>query len=177
MRSVVIGSLVLLCGVAVAQPPRQPPAAQPLVKRTVDAFAGTWTGDATLGIPGKPLQKVKVTSTCHKIAGGAGVSCELKQHGKTSMPVDQTCLIGYDTEGSGVHLMCVTAAGEAHDHQGTWQRSDKIEFQPYKGTMMGKEATEDLTFEWTSPKVFAAHGKTTLADGQTSTFDLILKKH
>jgi hypothetical protein len=175
MRSVALASLVILCalGLAQAQPPQTFP---PEVKKTVDAFRGNWTGESTMTMPGKAPEVVKVTATCRAVVHAMGAMCELKSLGKSSMPVDQTCLVGYDIEGTGVHLMCVTAMGEVNDHRGSWSGDTTITYEPYKGMMHGKPVTENMTMEWPTPTTFVNRGSTMMADGQTYSFELSLRR-
>jgi len=149
-------------GEAAAKPPALHE--MPDVKKVVDAFAGKWAMDAELTMPGAKPEKTKVTMECKKIAMGAGVSCAME--GKSSMgPMAQTCMIAHDPEGSGVHLMCVTSMGEVHDHKGKWKDDKTLEFEPYKGTMMGKPATETVTMAMADAKTMTMTSTTTTAEG------------
>jgi hypothetical protein len=180
MRYVLFATgLALIAAVATAQP-NQPPANRPEVKKTVDAFVGKWTGTSTITAPGKAPETVNVNVNCTKVALGAAVSCDLKSQGQATMRPDQTCLIAYDIDGNNVHLMCAMASGEVRDFQGAWSGDTRVQFQPLKTNAIamggGGPATTALTFDWPSRGTFVLHSRSTLANGQTSNFDLNLKR-
>ena len=111
------------------------------IKKTVDAIAGSWTGQMTARVPGAPAESFKWTMNCKSIALGAGASCT--NSGKASIgSMSESCLLAYDPEGKSVHYMCVTSMGEVHDHKGRWRDQKTIEFEPLHAGMMGQPITE-----------------------------------
>lgn len=126
-------------------------APSPEIKKTVDAFAGTWTGTGDVVLPGKPPVSVTLTIDCTKTALGRAVVCTYR--GKTALgPTEATLLVGYDELGKAVHIMAVTSDGEVHDHACQW-KADLIACDLYKGGMGSLPITEELAIKVESKKL------------------------
>ncbi len=164
-------TLVLLSQAPAPEAKPTPPAPPPEIKKTTDAFAGKWSMDAELTMPGatEPT-KFKVTMDCKSIALGNGAHCAMDGKVPKMGPMGQSCLVGFDPVGGAVHLMCITSMGEVHDHKGAWKDDKTLEFEPYKFTMDGKAATEMVLFSWVEPKLLTFTSIVTLADGSRMTF-------
>jgi hypothetical protein len=117
------------------------------VKKTVDAFAGRWTLDGTISMPGEGPKKATLKMDCKKTAMGKGVACSM------SGPFDASILVGYDRYGKAVHFMAVTSDDEVHDHKCHWQGDQKLVCDPLKGGMGEVAITEDLEFTVGAKKV------------------------
>ena len=155
-----VGSLALADEKKAAEAPPAPP---PEVKKTTDTFTGKWVGEATVDMgDGKP-EKIKTAFDCKKVALGAGVSCSMAAKGSMG-PMEQNCLVGFDPEGTGVHLMCITSMGEVHDHKGKWSDDKTVTFDSLTADMGGKSATEDLTIAFADPKTMTVTSITTQGD-------------
>jgi hypothetical protein len=152
-----------------AAKPEAPPPPPPEVKKTTDAFVGSWATEATMEMGGKTEKVSKLKMDCQKIALGGGAYCSMAA--KSSMgPMEQSCMAAYDPEGKAMHFMCVTSMGEVHDHKCNWTDDKTLTCEPYKGTMGGKPMTEDVTFSWTDAKTMSSTSVTTMGDGTKMTF-------
>jgi hypothetical protein len=151
------------------------PVSPPEVKRTVDAMAGTWTGQMTARIPGIPAETFNWTMDCKPVALGAGVSCT--NAGKASIGLmSESCLLAWDPEGKAVHYMCVTSMGEVHDHKGHWKDQKTIEFEPLRAGMMGKSMTETLTWHFPEQNTIDKFSVVTMPDGSSMIFEFKAKR-
>ncbi len=155
---------------APAQPAPAPP--PPEVKKTVDAFVGTWTFDGNLTLPGGAAPvKVKETFTCKKVAGGRVVSCS----GSAKVPgmgkMEDVALVTYDAEGKKVRFVGMNSMGEVHDHMCTWKDDKSLGCEPLRVTAMGAPATVTLEMSWSDPKTVKMNETTTMKDGSKMIFD------
>src|SRR5262245_23958188 len=160
---------------APAQPAPAPP--PPEVKKTVDAFTGTWTFDGNLTMPGAAAPvKVKETFTCKKVAGGRVVSCT----GSAKVPgmgkMEDVALVTYDAEGKKVRFVGMNSMGEVHDHACTWKDDKSLGCEPLHITAMGAPATVTLEMSWTDPKNAKLNETTTMKDGSKMSFDGVGKR-
>jgi carbon monoxide dehydrogenase subunit G len=124
---------------------RKPPAE---LKKTVDAFAGTWSYDGTVTMPGAKPVKAPIEMACKKGALGKAVACTFSGNIPGSGPLEASLLVGYDTFHKNVHFMAMTSDEEVHDHVCNWRSATDLVCEPLKGGLMGDEVTEDfsLTF-------------------------------
>jgi len=124
---------------------RKPPAE---VKKTVDAFAGTWSYDGTVTMPGAKPVKAPIEMTCKKGALGKAVACAFSGNIPGSGPLEASLLVGFDTFHKNVHFMAMTSDEEVHDHVCNWRSATELVCDSLKGGLMGDEVTEDfsLTF-------------------------------
>ena len=124
---------------------RKPPAE---LKKTVDAFAGTWSYDGTVTMPGAKPVKTPIEMACKKGALGKAVACSFSGNIPGSGPLEASLLVGYDTFHKNVHFMAMTSDEEVHDHVCNWRSATELVCDPLKGGLMGDEITEDfsLTF-------------------------------
>jgi len=150
---------------APAAPPPAP-AMPPELKKTVDAFTGTWTIDATVTMPGAPNPiKLKETIVCKKTVAGRVASCT----GTANVPalggkMEDLMLVTYDTEAKKVRVMGLSSMGEVHDHTCAWKDDKTLACDPLSVTAMGGAATVafEMTFDGKSAKLSET---TTLKDG------------
>jgi hypothetical protein len=140
---------VFIPGLSAAEEHEQPPS--PEIKKTVDAFAGSWTGTGDVVLPGKQPVGVTLAIDCTKTALGRAVVCTYR--GKTAFgPTEATLLVGYDELGKAVHIMAATSDGEVHDHACRW-KADTIACDLYKGAMGTLPITEELAITVESRKL------------------------
>jgi hypothetical protein len=174
MHRVALGVLFsFVSGLALAQAPPAPPAPPPELKKTVDAFTGTWTFDGTLtGIPGtKGPVKVKETFLCKKAGGGRVVTCTGAAEAPGLGKVQDEALITYDVEAKVVRFVGMSSLGEVHDHRCTWKDDKTLACEPLALTVDGKPATVDFTVTFTDAKNVTMNETTTLKDGSKFAFD------
>jgi hypothetical protein len=172
MRSaVLVSALILSTAAAAADNPAAAPA-PPEVQKTVDAFAGKWTYQATLSAPGMPAPApAKFMIECSKTALGAAVNCAVKGEITGLGPLEMGCLAGYDAGEKVVHFMVISSAGEYHHHKGTWKDDKTLQFEPLKFKNHGQDATEDFGFTWTGPNAMSFKSVVTNADGSKEVFE------
>lgn len=169
MRRIVTTGLVIgaaFWGVArAANPPAQPAADPPELKRTVDAFAGRWKLQTTMTPPdGKPV-KVAETVECKKAVMNKAATCIDRSTIPGMGPTEYAYLVGYDVDTKLVHLFAVGSQGEVHDHKCTWKDEKTLECEPLKATLGGSPITEEITFSWPDAKTLNLSGKITTKDG------------
>jgi hypothetical protein len=120
--------------------------AAPELAKTVEAFVGQWTYDATVAVNGATPKKTKLTMGCTATAKGKALACTLKGNVPDSGPYEAGLLIGFDTFGKKVHFMAITSDEEVHDHVCAWSAPGTLACDALKGGMGGGEITEDLGF-------------------------------
>jgi hypothetical protein len=147
---------------------QQAPPPPPEVTRTVEAFAGRWTMDGTMAMPGQSPQKTTLKMDCKKTAMGKAVACSL------SGPFEASALVAYDFYSKAVHFMAVTSNDEIHDHKCHWVSDKKLACDPLKGGMGGMPITEDLEFI-IGPRKLGFRGAVTLPDGGKATCEFMSK--
>ena len=148
-----------------AEPAPPPP---PEVKKTVDAFAGRWTLDGTIVMPGEGPKKATIKMNCKKTAKGKAVACDM------AGAFDASVLVAYDSYSKAVHFMAVTSDDEVHDHKCLWQGDQKLTCDPLKGGMAGMAITEDLEFA-IGPKRLGFKAVMTMPDGGKVSCDFMSK--
>jgi hypothetical protein len=173
-----ITMLAVLCSCAVALAKGDAPTAPPLppeVAKTVAAFAGKWTMDTTMTMPGaKEPMKVKEKMDCKKVSGGRAALC-IESGMITGMgPIDFTHMIAYDPERKQVHWFAVGNSGEVHDHPCTWKDDKTLACEPLKATLNGGPITEDFSVTIDGNKM-SIKGSQTSKDG-AMTFDVSAKR-
>ncbi len=144
-----------------------PPVA-PEVKKAVEAFAGRWTLDGAVTMPGAGPKKVALKLDCKKTGMGKAVACTM------SGAFDGSILVAYDLYSKAVHFMAVTSDDEVHDHKCHWQGDQKLVCDPLKGGMGGMAITEDLEFT-VGPKKLAFKAVVTMPDGSKGTCEFMSK--
>jgi hypothetical protein len=156
-----------------AAAPPAAPAPAPEVKKTADAFSGTWTFDGTVtGIPGtKEAVKVKENFVCRKAGGGRVVACS----GTATVPglgkLEDEALVTYDEEGKSIRFVGMSSTGEVHDHKCIWKDDKTMTCEPLAITVGGQPATVDFTATFSDPKNVHMVETTTLKDGSKMSFD------
>lgn len=150
-----------------------PAAPPPEVKRTVDAFVGSWTMEGTVtGVPGmKDAVKVKQTMVCKKAAGGMVASCAGNGVAAGLGKMEDVLLATYDAEGKAVRIVGMSSMGEVHDHKCAWKDDKTITCDPLAITAGGAPATVDLTATWPDAKSFTVTESTTTKDGSKMVFE------
>ncbi len=144
----VVGLLVCFAAVAYAGDPPAPPPDPPEVKKTVDAFKGTWTFAQEMTMTGMPApEKFTVTYECKETALGKAVVCTGKASG-SSQPWEGAQLIGYDPFTKAVHFMAMGSDGEVHDHTCHWTSDTKLDCGTYKGGLGTQAVTEVLWMDF-----------------------------
>jgi hypothetical protein len=121
---------------------RNPPAE---LKKTVDAFAGRWSFDGTVTMPGAKPVKAPLEMSCKGGALGKAVACTLSGNIPGSGPLEASILVGFDTFHKNVHFMAMTSDEEVHDHVCSWRSATELVCDPLRGGLMGDEITEDLS--------------------------------
>lgn len=174
MWRLVAWAMAAIPGLAFAQGgAAAPPAPPPEVKRTVNAFVGTWTFEGTVtGAPGmKEPVKVKETMVCKKAAGGLVASCV----GSGNVPglgrMEDVLLATYDVEGKAVRIVGMSSMGEVHDHKCAWKDEKSMSCDPLAIVAGGAPATVDLVMSWSDAKNIAVTESTTMKDGSKMVFD------
>ena len=142
----------------------QAPAVSPDGKKTVDAFAGRWTLEGTIVMPGDRPKPAVMKMDCRKTAKGKAVACTF------SGPFEGSALVAYDPFSKAVHFMAVTSDDEVHDHKCRWESDQKLACEPLKGGMAGMAITEDLEFS-AGPKKLGLRAVMTMPDGGKATCD------
>jgi hypothetical protein len=148
-------------------------ATPPEVKRTVDAFAGTWAVEGEVsGLPGaKGPSKAKETFVCHKAAGGRVVSCSGKGSVAGMGPVEDAALIAWDAEAKNVRFVGMSSTGELHDHTCSWKDDKTLACDPLSVTADGQPAIVDLHVQWSDAKHMSMTETTTTKDGSKVVFE------
>jgi hypothetical protein len=131
-----------LLGAASASGAAGPPPDQ---ARTVQAFSGRWTLDATQVLPGGESEKAKVQVDCKPAAMGKGAACDMRGTFPKTGAWEGHFLIGFDTFGGKVHVMAVTSDESVHDHTCAWQ-GPALVCDRLVGGSGGQPVTEDLRF-------------------------------
>ncbi len=143
----------------------------PELKKTVDAFAGTWIFDGSVTMGATKPKQAKSTLVCTRVAGGKAVSC-IEDAVITDLgPMQSAFLIGYDTFGKRVHFMAMTSDEAVHDHPCTWRTDRVLECEPLKAGMNGAPITEDFSVVF-GVNTAAIKGTVILPDGSRLTWDL-----
>ena len=162
-------ALIIACAAQTTPVPTQS-APPPEVSKTAGAVNGRWVGSMTARLPGLEPDHFPWEMTCSSAALGFGASCPMK--GTASIgPVEEACLLAYDPEGKAIHFMCVTSMSEVHDHKGQWPGDRRINFEPYRISISGHPATEDVTFEFPSPDRIQTTSVITAENGSRMTFE------
>ncbi len=162
-------ALFLLAGGngAAASPPASAP---PELARTVAAFLGHWTLDATQSLPGGESEKGKFELDCKKTALGKAVACAMRGKLPRSGASEGSLIVGFDTHGGKVHVMVVTSDESVHDHVCAWKGDARLTCDPLVGGSGGQPITEDLSFSF-GPRTLTMNVVATLKDGGRVLFD------
>ena len=127
------------------------PATPPEVKKTVDAFLGSWAVTGTDKEPGsKEPVHFNISIDCERAALGAAVSCRFAGELPGVGPIEASSVIGFSPDEKVVRWMEISSTGEYHDHKGRW-KGDQIEFEPLTFSIGGGKATERLSVGFPSP--------------------------
>jgi hypothetical protein len=149
--------------------------AEPDAERTVHTTLGRWTGTMVATVPGDKPGRFAWTIDCHVVAGGRGAACE--QSGTASIgKIEESCLVAFDPETKAVHKMCVSSAGEVHDHRGAWRDPTTLAFEPLHTTMRGATVTETVTMRFPDATTLVNESVFALPGGATMTFAFTGKK-
>jgi hypothetical protein len=154
------------------------PALSPEVKKTVDAFTGTWTFDgAVSGMPGaKGPSKATETLVCKKAGGGRVVSCSGKGTVAGLGRVEDEALVAWDAEAKNVRFVGMSSTGELHDHTCNWKDDNTLACEPLSVTAEGQPATVDLDMKWADAKHMSINETTTMKDGSKIVFEGVAKR-
>jgi hypothetical protein len=166
--------------VASAQPsaatkPEAPPApADPKPSaeqaKTVDAFAGDWTYDATIVPPGGKPVKTPIGMSCKKVLFGKAASCTMSEIIAGVGPFEGSFLVGFDPLDKTVHFMAITSDDELHDHRCKWTDTKTLACDPLKAGLGGQPITEDVTFTIDTTTA-SFKSLTTFKDGKKLSFE------
>ena len=161
---------------AAAPAPAAPPAPPPELKKTVDAFVGTWTIDGTATMPGGAPTKVKETIVCTKAVAGRVASCT----GHANVPgmgkMEDLMIVTYDVEAKKVRVMGMSSLGEVHDHVCTWKDDKTLACDPLQIVAMGNPATVTLEMSWSDAKTVTMNETVTMKDGSKMSMEGVGKK-
>ena len=129
-------------------PAPSPPEVKPTPEqaKTVDAFTGDWTYQASITPPGGKTIKVPIGMSCKKIAMGKGASCAMSETIAGMGPFEAGFLVGFDPLDKTMHFMAVTSDDELHDHRCKWKDETSLACEPLKAGLGGQPVTEDLSF-------------------------------
>lgn len=152
--------------------PAAPAAPPPEVKKTVDAFVGSWTFEGNVMLPGaKAPIKATETITCRAAAGGRAAACT----GKANVPglgaLEDDALVTYDAEAKNVRFVGMDSMGEVHDHICAWKDDKSLACQTLNVTVQGQPATVEFNMTFPSAKECTFNETTTLKDGSKMSFD------
>ena len=142
------------------------PKPPPEIRKTVDAFVGSWSLTGTDQEPGAQLVRFDLVIDCKRASLGAAVSCRIAGRLPGVGPVEAAAVIGYSPDEQRVRWMEISSTGEYHDHKGKWN-GDAIEFEPLTYSIAGKQATEYLSIRFPSPGVQQLRSVTETADGKS----------
>ena len=136
--------------VDVAPTPPPPPEVKPTAEqvKTVEAFNGDWTYEATIVPPGSKPIKATIGMSCKKIALGKGAACAMSDTIPGVGPVEGGFLVGFDPFDKTMHFMAVTSDDEIHDHRCKWKDETHLACEPLKAGLGGQPATEELSFSF-----------------------------
>jgi hypothetical protein len=154
------------------------PAPPPEVKKTVDAFAGTWEfeGKAS-GLPGaKEPSKANETLVCKRAGGGRIVSCSGKGNVASLGKIEDETLIAWDAEAKNVRFVGMSSTGELHDHTCHWKDDRTLACDPLSVTAEGQPATVTLDMTWADAKHLSFNETTTMQDGSKLVFEGTAKR-
>jgi hypothetical protein len=129
-RAVFVVLLFPLVGCASPLPataPASPGALPPEVKKTVDAFAGTWLFKGTFTLSGSAPEGTTENLVCTKTALGRGVYC----HDVSPGAFEESQLIAYDKRSGRVRFMIVASNGEVSDRVCRWTDDRTLACEPY----------------------------------------------
>jgi hypothetical protein len=129
-----------------ATPPEPKPTAEQA--KTVEAFNGDWTFEATITPPGGKPIKAPIGMSCKKIAQGKGAACATSETIAGVGPMEASFLIGFDPFDKTMHFMAVTSDDEIHDHRCKWKDDNNLACEPLKGGLGGQPVTEELSFSF-----------------------------
>lgn len=143
-------------------------ATPPEVKKTVDAFLGSWSVTGTDKEPGseEPVGFI-ISIDCARAALGAAVSCRFAGELPGVGPIEASSVIGYSPDEKVVRWMEISSTGEYHDHRGRW-KGDEIDFEPLTFSIGGAKATERLTVGFPSPGKLTLKAVTETSDGAST---------
>lgn len=152
--------------------PAAPPAPPPEVKKTVDAFVGTWTFEGNVMLPGaKAPLKATESITCRSAAGGRAAACS----GKANIPglgaMEDDALVTYDAEAKNVRFVGMDSMGEVHDHICAWKDDKTLACQTLNIMVQGQPASVEFTMTFPSAKDCTFNETTTMKDGSKMSFD------
>jgi hypothetical protein len=136
--------------VDVAPTPPAPPEVKPTAEqvKTVEAFNGDWTYEATIIPPGGKPIKAPIGMSCKKIALGKGAACAISETIAGMGPFEGSFLIGFDPFDKTMHFMAVTSDDEIHDHRCKWKDDTNVGCEPLKAGLGGQPVTEELSFSF-----------------------------
>jgi hypothetical protein len=157
-----------MASIAAAAP--APPPAPPEVKKTVDAFAGNWTFDGTVTLPGKAPAAVHETFDCRKVAGGTAVACTGKAEMKGMGSMEDVALVAWDVAGKVVRFVGASPM-DFHDHRCTWKDDKTLACEPLSLTAEGQPATVDLNVSFADAKNVSIVETTTFKDGSKLVYE------
>ena len=120
--------------------------AAPEVKKTVEAFVGTWNLRTTMTLPGAPPATFAEKVVCERTAMGRAVSCVDTATVPGMGATEYAYLLGYDEETRAVHLFAIGSPGEVHDHKCVWKGDVTLDCEPLRATMGGSAITEAMSF-------------------------------
>ena len=143
---------------------------QARIAKAVNAFAGTWVGEMTAVTPFGPPETFQNKVVCRVIASGAGVECSSEAISSRG-ELTQSCLLAFDPASQLVHYMCVSNMGEVHDHKGGWIDENTIQYEPYKGLVMGEKVTEYVRTSFPDAQTMIHTSVIKTEDGTTMSFE------
>ena len=122
------------------------PTAAPEIKKTVDAFVGTWDLRTTMTLPGMPPATFAEKVQCKEAVMGRAVTCIDTATIPGMGATEYAYLLGYDAETSAVHMFAIGSPGEVHDHKCAWKNEATLDCEPLRATMAGSPITEAMSF-------------------------------
>jgi hypothetical protein len=145
----------------------------PEVKKTVDAFVGTWVFDGKVsGLPGaKGPTTAKETVVCRKGGGGRVASCSGKGTVSGVGPVEDEALITWDAGAGNVRFVGMSSMGDVHDHVCSWKDDRTLACEPLTITAAGQQATVDLDLTWADARHLTLRETTAVKDGSKVMFE------
>jgi hypothetical protein len=175
-KRIVLAIMLVFSVAAVAEEPvPAPPPPPPEVARTVAVFAGKWTMETSLTVPGQTkAMKVLESFDCKKVSAGRGVLCMESGKVPGMGAIEFTHLIAYDPERKQVHWYAVGSSGEVHDHSCVWKDASNLACDTLKATLGGLPITEEVSVA-IEGKRLTMKGTQTSKDG-TLAFDVSARR-
>jgi hypothetical protein len=138
----------------------------PEVKKTVAALLGHWVLTGTDTESGEAPMHFKLRMDCTSTALGKAVIAHFFGRLPDLGRFEASTVIGYSPEEQVVRWMEITSTGEYHDHRGRWH-GEVIEFEPFKFTTSGKEATEYFSIGFPSTDTLSMKSVTETSEGKS----------